>query len=242
MIRKLAVLLIVLGAGFWYFSTTPDFSIWQMRNAIKAHDVAAFHKYVDVDSVASGIVEAVMAKPMIAAAQLGPVGSLLGQGLLAFVKPAAVQAMKEEIDHMVEGRSNAQSFLPHPSGFHLEQPAYAARQVAYLDEPPTGGISLKRLLKFFGFEGHTYRGISYRRQKNKVAHVGLNLYNLKFDREMILDLKMRDMGGYWSVVELSNLPEMLDTLMALQLKDDESNPSYSQGDSAPIYPQPSEAL
>ena len=61
--KKTILLLLVLAVGgfayYRYYTTTPQYSLLQARAAVLAHDPAGFGKYVDVESVASGLVQAV---------------------------------------------------------------------------------------------------------------------------------------------------------------------------------------
>jgi hypothetical protein len=43
--------------GWFYFTTTPQYSLYQLYEAIKARDYAAFTYYVDVDSLANNAID-----------------------------------------------------------------------------------------------------------------------------------------------------------------------------------------
>ncbi|MBT8406279.1 MAG: DUF2939 domain-containing protein, partial [Deltaproteobacteria bacterium] len=46
-----ALLVVVLAGGFYYFTGTPRYSLYKLGRAVKNHDSAEFHKYVDVDRI-----------------------------------------------------------------------------------------------------------------------------------------------------------------------------------------------
>jgi hypothetical protein len=46
-----ALLVVVLASGFYYFTGTPRYSLYKLGRAVKNHDSAEFHKYVDVDRI-----------------------------------------------------------------------------------------------------------------------------------------------------------------------------------------------
>jgi hypothetical protein len=46
--------------------------------------------------------------------------------------------------------------------------------------------------------------------------VGLGFRNAELDADLVLELKMRDMGGYWQLAEFSNLIDLLQEITSLQ--------------------------
>ena len=48
---SVALLVVFLVIGFYYFSGTPRYSLYKISRAVKNHDSGEFHKYVDVDRI-----------------------------------------------------------------------------------------------------------------------------------------------------------------------------------------------
>ena len=48
---SVALLVVVLASGFYYFTGTPRYSLYKIGRAVKNHDSGEFHKYVDVDRI-----------------------------------------------------------------------------------------------------------------------------------------------------------------------------------------------
>lgn len=48
---SVALLVVFLVIGFYYFSGTPRYSLYKLGRAVKNHDSAEFHKYMDVDRI-----------------------------------------------------------------------------------------------------------------------------------------------------------------------------------------------
>ena len=46
-----ALLVVVLASGFYYFTGTPRYSLYKLGQAVKNRDSGEFHKYVDVDRI-----------------------------------------------------------------------------------------------------------------------------------------------------------------------------------------------
>lgn len=216
MFKFFIVLLLVGGAlGYWYWTTTPQYSVLKLHEAIKSHDLYAFHKYADVDSIASRMVDDLLTKPVQNALGPGIVGQLLGFGLGVFVKPALVASMKEEINHYVEGQPAG------PSSF-LFEPAV---------RPVSNGV-FQSIPGQLGFTGKVFNKIEYVRTEGKISLVGLSLHNTKYASDLVLELKMRDAGGYWCLVELSNLQDFMGKIFNLQMQNSKQTESM---DLAPLW-------
>jgi hypothetical protein len=54
---SVALLVVFLVVGFYYFSGTPRYSLYKIGRAFKNHDSEEFHKYVDVDSIVDHLVK-----------------------------------------------------------------------------------------------------------------------------------------------------------------------------------------
>jgi len=60
----LLVLIIGAGLGYLYWTTTPQYAIGQVKDAIKNHDLKTFEQYADVDAISSNMVDAFLTEPM----------------------------------------------------------------------------------------------------------------------------------------------------------------------------------
>src|SRR5258708_7662783 len=102
--KNLPIFLIVLVAGsvaYWYWTTTPEHSVGQLKAAGKSHDLVAFKKYVHMDSVASGTVGDLLAAPMRSALGPGIFGQWIVAGVVGIFKQPLVAGVKEDISHFV---------------------------------------------------------------------------------------------------------------------------------------------
>jgi hypothetical protein len=77
--------LLAAGGGYWYWTTTPQYSLEQARRAFQTHDLAAFDKYVDVDSLVETGIDALAAEASRegAGGAVGAAVALLFRGRLA---------------------------------------------------------------------------------------------------------------------------------------------------------------
>ena len=101
----IAVIAIVLGWYFLYFTKTPVYSLNLARESVEKHDVVTFKKHVDVESiVGSGyddFVEVQMNDPLIKDNPFKDFAEAMLRGL----KPQIVPALSQEIYNGIEKKS-----------------------------------------------------------------------------------------------------------------------------------------
>jgi hypothetical protein len=195
MVKFLVLLAIVAGLGYWYWTTTPEFAVQQVRNAVREHDLKKFKQYADTESVASNLVDDLLTKPMQQALGPGVFGQVIVGGIVGMFKPVFVKGVEKQLIHFVE------------TGELRDQTADGSA------DDDVQGISLGKLDGRFGFRKHAFRSIEYDKRDGKVATVGVKLHNEVYNKDLVLDLKLHDEGGYWQVVELSNFPEFVGKIM-----------------------------
>lgn len=193
----LVVVLVLAGVGWWFWTTTPQYSLQQIKEAVKTHDLGKFEKYVDVDSVSVRMVDDVLTEPM--RKLLGP--NVLGQfiigGLLGVIKQPLVQGVKQDIRDLVE------------SGDFKRKPNEVGQQC----------LSLGSMDEKLGFRKHAFRGVASMQIQGKLALLTLTMHNEKFKSDLLLQVKMRNMDGYWQATEVTNFPEFIVKIMSLQASD-----------------------
>ncbi|MDR3613169.1 MAG: hypothetical protein P4L53_06365 [Candidatus Obscuribacterales bacterium] len=199
--RFLLILLVIclsVGGAYWYWTTTPQYSIEQVKVAVKAHDLPKFREYFDVDSVSDRMVDDFLSPPM---QQLGPHNSLLAgivQGLVdGLVKPTLTPVVKEEVEQFVIGGKFS----------HSQTDASL----------PAGRPTLATFDKKFGFRNHAFRSIKYVKIDGDSAITGLVFHNEVYQADLLLELKMRKVENHWQVMQLTNFPDFVANIAQLQL-------------------------
>jgi len=72
------------------------------------------------------------------------------------------------------------------------------------------GDTNKNLNVFEEFKtNHRYVGVTRQRREGKIAILGLSFTNIQGRVSRVVEVKMRNRGGYWQVAELSNLSELM---------------------------------
>ncbi len=88
--------------GYWYWTTTPYYSILEIRESIVHHDLKTFEQYVDVERVSSNMIDGFLTPQVRSRLSKGVLGDLLGSSLISLVKPTLMDVIKNEVSHFVE--------------------------------------------------------------------------------------------------------------------------------------------
>jgi len=191
---SLLTLILIAAGGLWYWNYTrsPEYSLLKIREAIGQHDVDLFEKHVDVAGVTSSLIDQLMSQMNEESGAQG-LGGALAQGLIGLMKPRLTDALKEQILNAVETGSFEQE---------------SGGQEASADSD----FSLTNILE--SGSGTEFEGIDQVTKEGKIAYVGLKLRpkDPKQNTILILNVKMRDRGGYWQVAELTNADKIIDQL------------------------------
>lgn len=194
MLRILVVLFVVAGiscGGYWYWTTTPQYSISQIKDAIKTHDRVKFDRHVDVNDFSAGMVDDMLTEPMKECLGGGMIGRWVAGGLSALFKPAMTAGIKEDLYNLVEKGSFSE-----PSG----------------DEQ----MSLRSMDERLCLRQHSLKSVEKLKSEGKLAAVEIVLHNEKHNKDLKLDVQMRDMGGYWQVTKMLNFPEFTSQLVEME--------------------------
>lgn len=89
--------LLAAGAGYWYWTSTPQHSLRQARRAFETHDLQAFEKYVDVDSLVETSIDALAAE----AAREGG-GEAFGAAVALMFRGRLAAELKTQVRRSVE--------------------------------------------------------------------------------------------------------------------------------------------
>jgi hypothetical protein len=204
--RFLMILLVVLlsaGGAYWYWTTTPQYSIEQVKEAVKAHDLPRFRKYFDVDTVSDRMVDDFVTQPM---QKLGAHDSLLNgivHGIVGLIRPSLAPVIKEEIEQFVIG------------GTFSRSDSNASPNTA--SNSSSGASSLSTFDKKFGFRKHAFRSIKYVKVEGDSAIAGLLFHNEVYQTDLLLELQLRKVENHWQIVQLTNFPDFVGNIARLQM-------------------------
>ena len=182
-----AVVAIVLGWYFLYFTKTPVYSLNLAREAVEKHDVNAFKKHVDMDSIiGSGyddVVSMQLEDPEIKNSPFKDLAEVMFQGL----KPKIVPILSNEI-------YNAIAKQPESSDQNARE-----KQAADEMKEKTG----VKDLEFKSIGSATVDGNS--------AVVPVTFNSKELNQDITFNLAMRKLDdGTWQAVKINNFKEFLE--------------------------------
>jgi len=190
-VMAVVILLAGSGAGCWYWTTTPQYSLHCIAKAAEQHDLVAFKKYVDLESVTnrgvSQLIEVFMNDPDEVQNDFDE----LAQGLIEALKPELVKQFTTEIETYIEK---------------------GEFEKGSKDE----GISPTEFLKKTGDQSDPSFSIGNVKKEGKIAVVELNIEMPEYKSTLTADIKMRDRGKYWQVAEIANFGQLIKKLDELE--------------------------
>ena len=197
----LLVLLLALGAGGYYYYRSlkngPKGALVSAAAAVQTHDMAAFEKYVDVNSVTSHLVDDVAQQGAVLTSLL-PGGSLMMGSALRMLKPTLAKAARKEVQRYVETGS-------------LEAAAAASPKRLV-------NVSLTGLASKIVSPESEFKGVKYSREEGENAYVGLEMTQPKYDTTIVVEVKMRRQGDHWQITQITNSGELLRGVARLEKK------------------------
>lgn len=178
------ILLAISGAVYWYWTTTPQYSLNCIAKAAKQHDLVAFKKYVDLESVTNRgvneLVEVLMSDPDEVQNDFAG----LAKSFVEALKPELVRQITAEIESYIETGK-------------------------FENENQDAGFSMDNLLKISNDNSAPSVSIGKVKKEGKIAIVELNIDIPEYNKSLMADIKMRNLGKYWQVAEISNFGELV---------------------------------
>ena len=198
-ILPLVLLAVLAAAGYFYYQTLkngPKGALMSAVAAVDKHDMAAFEKVVDVNSVTTHLVDDIVSQGS-AVTSLLPGGNLAVGAALHFAKPALAKAAHSEVQRYVETGSLEAANAAAPKRLVKISLAGMASKVVSPDAK--------------------FKGVKYEREEGDNAFVGLEVTQPKYDTTMVIELKMRRVGeNGWRVTQIMNTRELLQDVARLE--------------------------
>jgi hypothetical protein len=188
------ILLIIVFSGFflWRMMVSPQYSLRQLEKAMDEQNVTAFNKYVAVDEVVDSIVvqtwEYYTSKEETGSRWSG-IRNEIGNTLLSVVKPNLKEIIKKEVlDYIATGQWSSSE----------EE-----------KENNISSIVIQVIKEKIDPEQWDQQSINYTEINGNIAQVGLTYLDKKKEANFLLEVKMRNMNGYWQIIEISNVAQIL---------------------------------
>ncbi|MBX9725389.1 MAG: hypothetical protein K2X81_28590 [Candidatus Obscuribacterales bacterium] len=219
----IAVLLVcgLAAGGYWYWTTTPQYSLKQLTDAVHQHNLSSFQTYCDIDSVSANAVDDLSSEAVSQAGGTTTLRRFIGLTIIGFLKPEAKTAIANSICNYVskpaadpnasaasqaqveEDQAVQQTTPPRREGFFARAVEGIVNKVVEAIKPP----SLREVLHDMGVTKENFRGLTNFEVKDSICHVGLK-FQPPDKAEMIIELELEKTGDHWHVIRLSNLANL----------------------------------
>ena len=188
------ILIIILLSGFffWKLMLSPQYSLKQLEKAMDKQDVVAFNKYLDLDVVVDNFIDDTWqyyTSNGEIGDKWGDIRNEIGNSLLSVVKPGLKEIIKKEvIDYIATGE-----WISNKSK----------------NDNGISSIIINIFKDRINPDAWDKKTINYSKVEDNIAYVGLTYYDKKIDSNFLIEIKLRNMKGYWQVIEIVNIPKIL---------------------------------
>jgi hypothetical protein len=199
MIRIVLVAIILIsmisGGGFWLWTTSPLYSLEQLKESVRDHNLSKFQMYFSTDEVANSMVKDLIASPIRKALGGETLERFLNSGM---VSPSTVQhevasGIAGDIKMLVETGS-----FNKPSGSELDK------------------ASMSTLDARLGIKTISLTKIQDIKVNGNVAIVTMILHSEKFNTDLELIGEMQNKDGYWQATRIVNVVDFFNKLFELE--------------------------
>lgn len=191
------VLLLAIGGGYWYWTTTPQYSLDQLKESVSEHNLSKFQLYFDVDSVSQSMVKDLLASPL---------RKVLGGEFLARILSSGMVSENTVVYEVASSIAGDIKMLVRTGKFNEE------------DSGGAGKVSLGSLDKRLGIRTLSVKEVKEVKVNGDTATVTLLLHNQKFDTDLTLRGELRSKDGYWQAARFTNIADCFQKLFELEGK------------------------
>ena len=173
---------------FFYWIKTPAYSLSMVRDAVQKHDVQAFEKHVDLDTLLpKAFDDALVAQGKITGENL--LDNAFTAAIVQAMKPGVVSMLKAETLSNIQGKGNDSEV----QGKNNDQKKMA------------NGLKEKT-----DFQNSEIKEVSTLSKEDNIAIVSTEIYNKKLNKTFTVNFKMAKLDdGTWKVKEISNFVNFL---------------------------------
>ncbi|MCC7531088.1 MAG: hypothetical protein IT342_21400 [Candidatus Melainabacteria bacterium] len=192
---SLAVIAICGWGLFYFWTSTPEYAISQVKDAVKAHDKVKFDKFVDTEEFADGMVDDMLTKPLKEAMGGNMISRWVVAGMSGMFKPRFVSRIKSDLYDLVEKGSVSQT-----------------SDADDVDPEMTLSAVDRRLC----LSKNDFKRIENIKSDGKVATATVVLHNKEHNQDFKLDVQMQKVEGYWRITRMLNFPEFVARLIEVE--------------------------
>ena len=196
---------LILGGWAWYFfiyTRTPEYALEQLQASIKSHDTAAFHKYANIDLIASKAYDDLTLDMFSYDKTLNNSTKALFEKFYVLVKPTIISGMEKSIDTYINEGS-----WQDPSGTSILK----GQQL---------GIDFDELLERTLLRTTAIQKIGDIKKEGRSATADIQVLEEYTQTPFTLKVQLEaDDNGRWQVSYIKNYRDYLNAINQLQNKD-----------------------
>jgi hypothetical protein len=205
---------VAAGAAWYRYAHSPNHALRQLAVAIEKHDATAAHEYLDVQSTAAQVVNAVTEAATAKAVKesnagdngFTAIGTAFGMMMIEKMKPVLVTTMRSAIDRAIAA--------PNPrDGVSVTQACHAVG-----DSASGRPAAFNNVLSRLNAAGTILEGVDAARVHGDSAAIDLHVRDRDLDTTLVLTVSMRRVDGPWRVIGFDNIGPYLSSVDAIQDK------------------------
>ena len=183
---------------FWRVIVSPQYSLKQLKKGIANNDTVTFDRYVDLDKTVEAAIDQIWqyySNPAVDSRKnlWSDIRNEIGSALLSVLKPNLKEIIKNEIySYISQGKW----------GDAISQ-----------DENRLISVFVKKTKEIVNPDDWEFQSINYTKIENDVASLGLTYYDWTKQSNFIVEVKMRKMSGYWQIIEITNINQLLNIFL-----------------------------
>ncbi|MBN2394950.1 MAG: hypothetical protein JXC36_00630 [Candidatus Atribacteria bacterium] len=190
----------IAGYILWRTVVSPQFSLKQLKKTVSEQNTIAFEKYVDLDHLVGSIITQTWqyyASEKETEVRWDNIRNEISQSILSLVAPNLKEMIKKEVLRYVgTGQWNEKR----------EE-----------DKESIYSFIIQIIREKINPGNWEYQVINYLKIDDSNAFVGLTYYDKSKFTNFLVEVKMRNMKGYWQLIEITNIAELIPLVQAQEV-------------------------
>ncbi len=189
----ISVIVIITIIICWRIIISPQYSLKQLKKVISRNDQSAFDKYIDLDRTVDNAIDQIWQYYIVSDSENDSrwvvMRNEIGYGLLSMVKPNLNQIIKEEVYKYVASNDSKGN----ESGEDNNLTAIIIKAIKGKVDP----------------EDWEFQSINHSKAGQNSSSLVLTYYDKTNKANFLVEIKMRNMNGYWQIIEITNVAQLL---------------------------------
>ncbi len=183
------------GGGFWYWTTTPQYALEQIKEAAAQHELSKFQKYFDIDQVADSMVKDLLTSEL---------RQTLGGEALERILSSGLASEREVQNEVASGIEEDIKTLVKTGSFKAS------------GDSPSDQASMGALDKRLGIKTLSLKELKGIKVDGNTAIVTMLLHNGKFNTDFEFLGELQNKDNCWQATRIVNVVDCFKKLFELE--------------------------